>query len=668
MYDVHASKWRHVPCVGDVPPQLVSSSVTSYDSFVWLFGGFDRISGLNSNALYKLDVEQTKWSISNVSGDPPRARNSHSFLTYEGSMVMFGGWDGGTFFDDLFVLQSHGSAWTQICVSNTPGSRPQGRMGHSACIIDHFMYVLGGFNHPKTLDDFWKFNFREGEWEIVEAVGMPPSDRYRHSSIPMSDYIVVFGGLSASKQRFNDLFCFDVRNSTWLKVDAGSCVPSARCFHQAAVVDGAMYVFGGVTEGGKRLNDTFRLVNSQSRPVSVSPDEDSCFKWIDLSLKALPWDRRTGHTCFLHSDFLFVFGGSSADGTICSYLSRVNLMNVTKETIVCSGDTPPPLSSSKAVSVEGSVFLFGGVGERRGFFNNSLYRLSVTECRWTRIVGNCNADSPTGRADHSMALIGEELVVYGGRRRRDILGDIFAFSLSGACWRSIEQKSSERPSARFGHTAVPSSSSQMIVFGGWDGHRLLDDLWILDVFIGSWRSVTTNGGPKARYRHTAVVLDSRFMCVFGGVSENQERLNDLFILDMIKFSWARLDPVGTRIPEARTFHQSVLWGSQMVCFGGRGNGGNKLSDIWSIKLDPFRVLGLFERNPDEEKAKLQKRIAYLESRVMCKICMDREINVVLIPCTHRCICLACASIIVNRECACPICRETIVRLVETIDA
>lgn len=250
--------WTDFPCVGDVPVDLSCTAATEYGDSIWLFGGIDRTTGLSVNTTYRLNVERNQWQIASPRGDMPRSRNSHTFVTCGGNMFAFGGWDEGVFFDDLYVLHSHGREWLQMAQSPV---RPCPRMGHSAAVFRNSMFVFGGFAHPNTLADLWEYNIALSRWNRVDAAGRPPNDRYRHTAVVVADAMIVYGGISAGKQRFNDLFVFELTRKLWVQVDQLPGVPEPRSFHQAVALDGAMYVFGGVGRHGK-LGDTSRLVTA----------------------------------------------------------------------------------------------------------------------------------------------------------------------------------------------------------------------------------------------------------------------------------------------------------------------------------------------------------------------------------------------------------------------
>jgi len=49
---------------------------------------------------------------------------------------------------------------------------------------------------------------------------------------------------------------------------------------------------------------------------------------------------------------------------------------------------------------------------------------------------------------------------------------------------------------------------------------------------------------------------------------------------------------------------------------------------------------------------------------LCKVCMAKEINTVLVPCGHRVLCENCSKVI-NKQC--PICNQAIREVVKTFN-
>ena len=139
------------------------------------------------------------------------------------------------------------SGWS--VVTTTPGSLPPcPRSLHSAAILNGSMYVFGGYNGQARVNDFHSYSFAARRWSPVLAAansGRPPSPRDRHVSVVHGSSFYVFGGFNGTS-RTNDFFGFDFTSMTWKEITArAGRPPSQRHSHAAAIHGNSMFVFGG---------------------------------------------------------------------------------------------------------------------------------------------------------------------------------------------------------------------------------------------------------------------------------------------------------------------------------------------------------------------------------------------------------------------------------------
>ena len=76
--------------------------------------------------------------------------SSHSFLVI--ILCRFGGYDFLDFFNDTWSFDISTRKWTEL---QCTGSIPSPRGGHSAVLVDDFMYVFGGYTGKTCLDDLY---------------------------------------------------------------------------------------------------------------------------------------------------------------------------------------------------------------------------------------------------------------------------------------------------------------------------------------------------------------------------------------------------------------------------------------------------------------------------------------------------------------------------------
>ena len=58
--------------------------------------------------------------------------------------------------------------WSHV---DTDGNRPDGRDGHTACVINDSMYVFGGYVQrvKKFTNEIYEFNFKTSLWTLVQT-------------------------------------------------------------------------------------------------------------------------------------------------------------------------------------------------------------------------------------------------------------------------------------------------------------------------------------------------------------------------------------------------------------------------------------------------------------------------------------------------------------------
>ncbi|OGF14524.1 MAG: hypothetical protein A2W00_04145 [Candidatus Eisenbacteria bacterium RBG_16_71_46] len=363
-------------------------------------------------------------------------------------------------------------------------------------------------------------------WSVLALAGSPPSARYSPAAIydPVRDRLVVFGGNDGSGLR-NDVWALSLAGSpAWSTLAPAGSLPVARYQH-AAVYDpmrDRLVVFGGY-DGTSLRNDVWEL------SLAGSP------AWSALApAGSLPSTR------YLHAaiydpvrDHLVVFGGYD------------------------------------------------------GSYRNDVWALSLAGSpAWSALAPAGNP--PSARCFHTAIYdpVRDRMVVFGGfdASAPHYRNDVWALSLSGSPAWSALAPAGTPPSARIWHTAVYDPvRDRMVVFGGYDGTSLRNDVWALSL-AGSpaWSALAPAGSlPAPRYQHTAIYDPMRDrMVVFGG-NDGSYR-NDVWALSLAGSpAWSALAPAGSS-PSGRTDHPAIYdpVRDRMVVFGGYGGGYR--NDLWAL--------------------------------------------------------------------------------------
>ena len=124
--------------------------------------------------------------------------------------------------------------WNPIQINSKCREGPSARWGHSMTLTNGHLYIFGGYagnsnthlnfklQDAQYMNDLWIFDIKESVWTRGNPNGETPEKRSNHSAvydkvkerynqISRCSYcirIVVFGGGSSAKKRFNDTYAY----------------------------------------------------------------------------------------------------------------------------------------------------------------------------------------------------------------------------------------------------------------------------------------------------------------------------------------------------------------------------------------------------------------------------------------------------------------------------
>lgn len=120
--------------------------------------------------------------------------------------------------------------------------------------------MFGGFVDGSRVNQTALITRNEGtkvfSGTMVSEGGDIPA-RAGHSTVQAGGSLFTFGGQDDDNNKLDDVWRFDTAANTWSKCEQeeGALKPTPRCGHTAVVVGGKMFVFGGILELTKELND-----------------------------------------------------------------------------------------------------------------------------------------------------------------------------------------------------------------------------------------------------------------------------------------------------------------------------------------------------------------------------------------------------------------------------
>eukprot|EP00591_Stephanopyxis_turris_P014526 CAMPEP_0195540988 /NCGR_PEP_ID=MMETSP0794_2-20130614/50854_1 /TAXON_ID=515487 /ORGANISM="Stephanopyxis turris, Strain CCMP 815" /LENGTH=593 /DNA_ID=CAMNT_0040675071 /DNA_START=14 /DNA_END=1792 /DNA_ORIENTATION=+ len=293
--------WEEVRVLSSAKPGCRENNgvVIGDSSRVYLFGGYNGTAWLND--LWMFDIDTQRWECIQESSDPSseptqpaaaaaaaanlaetlrgggrggnNANNNHTApsrrfgyvsVVHKGKFVLFGGFDGSKWLNDMYEFDFKTKTWTEIMAH---GTLPSVRSCPAWAKDDKNVYIQGGYDGVERKADFFACDLSTYTWTEMPCRGTPPSPRYFHSCCLYGNKMYAYGGYSGS-ERLADMYAYDFETNHWSEVDCsqGDC-PSGRSSLVAQVYENSLYIFGGYN-GVTVLNDFYKF---RLKPVSIPP-------------------------------------------------------------------------------------------------------------------------------------------------------------------------------------------------------------------------------------------------------------------------------------------------------------------------------------------------------------------------------------------------------------
>ncbi|MBE3049992.1 hypothetical protein IMZ48_47325 [Candidatus Bathyarchaeota archaeon] len=290
--------WSRAPVSGAPHPSLRAHTATLIGSSIYVFGGCDSKTCFRD--LYIFDGDSFHWSKPHVVGDVPLPLRAMTCTAVGKKLVVFGGGDGPAYYNDIYVLDTVNFRWSRPRVV---GDRvPSRRRAHTACLYKSGIYVFGGGDGVRALNDVWRLDVADTakmSWKLVSGPEKPggsrearPKPRGYHTANMVGGNLIVFGG-SDGGECFNDVWVYDVEAQAWKS--AAMPVAYRRLSHTATIVGSYLFVVGG-HDGGEYSSEVLLL-----NLVTMT--------WDRKEIYGLPPSGRGYHGAVLYDSRLFVIGG-----------------------------------------------------------------------------------------------------------------------------------------------------------------------------------------------------------------------------------------------------------------------------------------------------------------------------------------------------------------------
>ncbi|KAK5992830.1 RING finger protein B [Cladobotryum mycophilum] len=207
-----------------------------------------------------------------------------------------------------------------------------------------------------------------------------------------------------------------------------------------------------------------------------------------------------------------------------------------------------------------------------------------------------------------------QIYAFGGfdQYTDEVYNHVLRLDLTSHQW-SLVDNYGDIPGVRMGHTATLYKGDKLLVFGGENEHRTyLSDLIIFDLKTAYWTQPMVSGPiPKGRARHAAVLHEDKLFIIGGITGQNNYVLDDICYLDLKTFTWSKAWRFVGRFD-----HSAYIWSDRVWVFGGLSEDMDKISDLWWLDLkgspefDSRPHFGVMDRHSSLQRSNSSPRPPY----------------------------------------------------------
>jgi N-acetylneuraminic acid mutarotase len=273
-FDLVRHHWHHIETSNGISPDGRASHAwcaSTDQSKLYLFGGSGPHWGqTNMGKLLQFSIRDKNWTIVEAQGTHPPPGYGQSLCSINNKIYLFGGTSGYVYVNDLYVFDEFTRTWKK---EETQGNRPSPRYKHQVATIGNRMYVIGGglYDPPKGPIDTYYLDVDTLTWHEVPCNGAVPRSRIAHTLCQISrdpNRLIMFGGKNDTGTRMNELSELDLKTGTWKIYEESYGQPDARDFHTCVMHEDQLFLFGG-SNGVERNNDVHRYTVIHQPPALV---------------------------------------------------------------------------------------------------------------------------------------------------------------------------------------------------------------------------------------------------------------------------------------------------------------------------------------------------------------------------------------------------------------
>ena len=206
------------------------------DGRIYVIGGFGTTTNVATADVHVYDLATRTWSDA---APLPAARGGHAAVVLDGKIHVVGGGNDVSTLDLHSVYDPARNGWTEAA------PLPQAKGSPAAVVLDGKLWAIGGRSGPDDYGDVDVYDAAADSWSAEPSI--PP--RGTHGAAVLDDAIYLFGGESQARgAALAGVLRLEPGADEWTQLQPS--LPTARVYARAVPFDNSVLVVGGSTSAG----------------------------------------------------------------------------------------------------------------------------------------------------------------------------------------------------------------------------------------------------------------------------------------------------------------------------------------------------------------------------------------------------------------------------------
>ena len=243
-------------------------TLNSYLDILYLFGG--SLKNSFNNEFLKLNPNILKWEKIEIINKEfiIENRSFHSSIIYENYLYIFGGINSkGEYLNDILIFDFINLTLNQLFFDNNI-STPSPRICHSAVNYMNLMIIHGGNNSSTIFNDIWAFDLINHYWSQIHIKNFDIIPRSEHKSTIINHFMFIIGGYSKNDLSKLPIYVYDIPNNSFeILENSGNSFDSISSFFLLNYKNN-LIIYGGFDRISKTIYQSLLILSLPDKYIN----------------------------------------------------------------------------------------------------------------------------------------------------------------------------------------------------------------------------------------------------------------------------------------------------------------------------------------------------------------------------------------------------------------